>query len=312
MKGKFTWLMAVLLCLMVYAPAQGGIIDWTIDKEPVCPISSNGGEFAYVPGAPLYWNPVGNIGTGVTHTSTKTENFYYNESTGYYSGQMVLNATAEANAVGDGITAQVQTSITYHDIDMTDGLNGPENHFNANGNGVAVVQHPSASLTRQFEVHGGDYLADLTGVLSELDDIVNFTELSGPALTSYELEGTINLLEFSNKPGVSENHSLVFTRDTDRNQSEEVLLHSNEEDGYYYQLSATLWVEAEVQNFFYDGGGFQTVALDGPFLLGDEDHPVTLTASLENVRPVPVPASFLLLLSGMGCLTLWRCFGRKV
>ena len=312
MKGKFTWLMAVLLCLMVYAPAQGAIV-WDHPSllhpgeittlEENYPISSNGGTFGYFPGGPPPYYISKNANLGTQGTSTITDKFLNG------SGYMALTSMAQGEVDGDGYKAQVQTSITYNDA------GGPDNHFNANGNAANVHQSVSASLSRKFVNDGENMMADLTG---QLTGLVNFTNLDGPeyiaALASYDISATITLLEYST--GVSGASPLAEIKmdndpDTWGQVVEDVLLRSMD-GNYSYQLNCTLYVETDVQNGFIGPQGFTGVALDGPFLIGDGE-PMILTAGLENIRPVatPVPASLLLLLSGMGSLTVWRYFGRK-
>jgi len=118
MKGKFTWFMAVLLCLMAYAPAQGAIV-WdhpsllypgqSTTLVQTNPISENGGTFGYFPGVVPVYGPVeNNVSSNTTGTSTITEDF------GGY-GQMTLNANSQGEVIGDGFKAQVQTSIAFND-----------------------------------------------------------------------------------------------------------------------------------------------------------------------------------------------------
>lgn len=317
MKGKFTWLITALLCLMVYAPAQGAIV-W--DHESLLypgqtttlvenyPVLANGGQFAYVPvphGMPTYYQPSNNVPPGTKETSTITENF-----DGH--GQMTLNASAQGEVVGDGFKAQAQTSITFNDAD------GPANHFNANGNAAVVHQSVTAILTRQFVNDGGNMIADLT---AQLDGLVNFNSLDEVA--EYKITANINLLELrKGVPDSAFGYRIEMTKDPDTwNQVLEDIVLRPMDQGFYYQLNCSLNVDVGVKNLDIDQTGFTGLELNGPFLLGQEgpltlnagqEGPFTLTAGLTDVHPAPIPASLLLLLSGISGLAVWRYFGRKV
>ena len=316
MKGKFTWFMAVLLCLMAYAPAQGAIV-WddasllhqgqTTTLVKTNPISSNGGSFMNI--LSMNYVPANNVPSGTTGTSTITEDF------GGY-GQMTLNANSQGEVIGDGFKAQVQTSIAFNDA------GGPANHFAANGNAANVSQIVTATLSRKF-VNDGDLMtADLT---ADLQGPLNFNLADG----SYEISGNIDLLEFG--PGVAganvyhislTNDDIEITYDSAEPTKGYATWHKviegielrSVDDYFNYQLNCGLKVEVHVSNFEINPTGFHGYELDGPFLIGDQD-PMTLNVGLtyvQSANAVPVPASLLLLLSGISGFTIWRHFGRKV
>ncbi len=302
MKGKFTWLIAVLLCLMAYAPAQGAIV-WdhpsllhpgqTTTLKENYPILSNGGSFGYFPGAPLYYNPSNDAPPGTIGTSTITENFYNG------SGQMTLNASSQGAVVGDGFEARVQTGITFNDA------GGPADHFNANGNAADVHQSVSATLSRQFVNDGGNIMADLTAQMAGLVNI-NLDN------ADYEISANIDLLEFG--PGVAGANVYHLEMDNDPASWDQVMenvLIRSMSDHFYYMLNCGLNVDVQAKNLVIGPAGFQGLELNGPFQIGDQG-PLILTAGLTDVQPVPVPASLFLLLAGISGLTAWRYLGRKV
>jgi len=290
MKGKFTWLMALMLCLMVYTPAQGAIV-WDDDASllhpgqtttlvTTNPVSSNGGTFGYFPGGkPAYVSAANNVSPGTTGTSTITENFVGH-------GQMILNANSQGEVIGDGFKAQIQTSIAFNDA------GGPANYFAANGNAAHVIQGVTATLSRQFVNDGGPLTVDLSALL---EGTVNFNTFGDPDndsyYASYGITANIDLLEIGPEGAPVNVFHIEITEDPATwNQVIEGIKLRSMDDGFYYQLNCGLNAGVNVKNMLTAGTGFWASELNGPFLIG-EDSPMILTTGLINVHPAPIGPS---------------------
>ena len=280
MRSKIIWLLTVLLCLMVYAPAKGaivwdpasflhpkyGIITTLVENYPIL---NNGGTFAVVTsdGHSSYYQS-----TDVTPGTQKTSNIIENFN-GH--GHMTLNAEAQGEFIDNGFKTQVQSSIEFYDMD------GPPNYFAANGNAVDVIQSVSATMSRKFENDGGTLTTNLT---AQLAGSVNFNSLDEVA--EYEITAYIDLLEYGPDGESANVYHLEMTEDPDTwNQVIENIVLRSMSGGFYYQLNCGLHVDVRVKNLSIDEAGFYGIELNGPFQLGDQ-NPLILNTGLTDVHPI--------------------------
>jgi len=180
------------------------------------------------------------------------------------------------------------------------------NDFDCQNHGVDLEQSVHTHINRKFSVDDGTYSINAwmegTGVFTEIPDI------SGNHFAEYDIEGSARLTGFINGDTlIPLGELLSFNFDEVGTGSEDIELSSLSEDGdpIYYVLSVGLDLDAILRNAWNDeitspsdAANFESSSL------GTIESPFEVGATLTETTPIPIPGSLVLLLSGLGGLSV--------
>lgn len=289
---KFLTAMAVCFLLFGFSQAQASLV-WVQDamgntkdyNQYNYQVIANGGNFLY-DGNYFHTSSQTGSATSFAGTVKKVVPEFVN-----YPGSINMIGTAHGESYYEGLTVYGSAVIDQTNLTAS--------------HGVDIAQEISSVITRRFTI--GE--TGLYNLKADLLGSINFSSFGVPysnywadygvtgsvtleALTGDELSGSVNNLGYVVEP--------ISLSDTDMHELLEVELFP-QIDGkdVTYQLKASLYLQTDVHNtmaFFYTSGDISGY---GDWMLGDENNPLTLNAT---VTPVPIPGSLILLFSGLSGL----------
>lgn len=224
-----------------------------------------------------------------------------------------MNAGAQGSSLADGLSVQAFTEMKFTGFDdVWQGISGG-------------MQQVTASSSRRLTVDAPglyNFSADFSGDINFEDYKTNYTDpfFGWPAasLAQHSISVTASLTGFSVNLGgevtaLTDGTNLFFdlTEDRSANANIQLRTQTDEGDDIFYQVAIALVLDAKLDNYtIYSTNTLPIETLDengnGYMYQGTDSDPLMLRASLNPASAVPVPASALLLLSGLSGLAVFR------
>lgn len=309
---KITPILTALILTAASSQAHADLIWQGEYQQFNFSVNTNGGILRQLPTA---FNPSATA-TGV---STNTNGGFYSDqiNAGHSSTPLTGVFEMKAGAQGTGTMFSPTDGLQvkgYTEMNLTG--------FDPANQGVDVDQNVLASVTRRFSVTSpGAYALD-----ANLSGLVDFNAFFGSSnyYSSYSILGEVRIDKYTISAGgtitalAGGDDTAHFLLDpTSRNGSAILALASMTPTGddIFYQLVLNLALTTSLDNL---DNMYSPVTgmpeFNGPFHLGTESGPMTLTASIDPHQgtPTPLPGSLLLLLSGVGGVGVIRRSSRGV
>ncbi len=266
--------------LMFCVPVQAGI-QWAsgiVSSEFM--IVSQGGSF-YYPLAFPFVDTWSNSNLNVLNEDSLTE---FDTSPHQYPGTATLVAKSAGGSLSRGSQVQLYSGISFT------GEAGTPDHFDANENGMNVSQLVTANIKRQFTNNESTPIN--IGLRANLGGTINFNTINysydlyfdqnpetAPILDEthyayYLLNGQVAIIEYNPDESVNTTYSIPVNNNNLGGIIEDIVLQPANE-GYYYELVCSLYLETHVKNYHASALGFQSYAIDGPFRVGDALDPLS-------------------------------------
>jgi len=297
--GKFALTAAAALLFLTAEDGQASIVWDTYSMQPQYAaynfnVQENSGQFIritdYAYGESNAPGTAGSYG-GIVNTSPNTAPF-----TGTFSMNAGAQGTGSALSPSDGLSVKAFAEMEFQGFDSsTQGIMGAHQIVLANATRRLSVDAPglynfSADFFGDIAFPGNPEFgisASFTGYVMRGNEITALTD------------GTNLFFNFS-ESSRSANENLQLQAQTNAGES------------IFYQMGVAIFIDAQLSNFNFNSGTTRPIdTLDeygnGLMFFGTSSAPLTVNASLSPaVAPVPVPASALLLFSGLGGLAIFR------
>jgi hypothetical protein len=292
--GKFALAASAAALLLAAENSQAGIFWQGEFTDYNFAVQDNGGQFINLA---TYEMGEGNSPGMAGSYAEKVETSLISAVPLFPCGVLNMDAgaqgTGSATSPPDGLSVSAFAEMTF-------------TGFNNSIHGIMdSKQLVMANATRRLTVDAPglyNFSADFSG---DTDSSANHTLSIVAQLTGY-------FVDLSGQPtALSDGTNLFFNfSEASRSENANIQLRAQTDEGYsiFYQMAVAIFIDANFSNFdFYTGTTLPIAALDGDgngqIFFGTASTPLTIDAS---IVPTPVPASALLLFSGLGGLAIFR------